>query len=785
LSSGPAALDAGDVRAWEWTALPEDWRATIIATSKRKGYQTPQEFLADGKAIWQPPIPISDVSERFRDDASKWREALLPLLQRQHDAAPGELLRLGLLECKRVFGREVSESTWRRHFDTAVRRDSGLDQWAVLDIYLADEAYAQAPARSESPSTPGDLVALTEAFQQVENPSKLTVEDRDFVWRAILACPAPRAEVLDYAFKSLPGLALTRQALDKGFLRKSRKPKDGRPGRSGRPAVALCPGCVALVQGAAVELDGDLAQGWRRLHLSKALCSKCAALWHFDARSNKSYVPLAVQNQVMPAVAAAVVHRRGPHAARLASPYVLRRRDIGPGDVFEADDVKFNTLFHTVPGQSGLVWNTDENGRPYVGCGECLLMLDRASLYPVGYRLIAGRVDSKGKQIHASYTGFDIRLLMLRVHDRVGLAHLGYQFENGIWRSRLVAGQKAKEWNFNEWRETERGLNELGIVMGSSHKGIRHAQAGNPRTKIIERVFRSVQERMRYIPGFVGFNQREYRPEVVNDFLRRVSIGKEHPGEMFLSMEQFRNVLDVELMSYAREPQNGRWLPGVSPLEVWEGGIAGFKGVKDRPLRKLSNSERHLLSTHWRKISVTQHGIKFHVGSQHLLFWGDPLIPWMHKTLPVRWNIEEPELLHCLPPGQPAFTLKAKIQDSWTASREQQAESSAERQRWMRHGKAIYDNLPHPLLSNLVLDGRAGENARNQGEAIAQATLEHRAELQASEDESKRLAALARTLNVPVEADGPPSERTIQAQRRRMERMKREMEENQERDASV
>ena len=121
---------------------------------------------------------------------------------------------------------------------------------------------------------------------------------------------------------------------------------------------------------------------------------------------------------------------------------------------------------------------------------------------------------------------------------------------------------------------------------------------------------------MRPLPGFVGFNHRDYNPELLNDFLRRVDAGKEHPREMFLGFNQFRDVLDAELMAYAQEPQNGRWLPGVSPVEVWKNGIGQFPGVASSPLRRLNPSARHLLSTHWRKVNVTAQGIRFEVGNQ-------------------------------------------------------------------------------------------------------------------------------------------------------------------------
>ena len=679
--------------------MPEDWQSTLADIAKRKGHRSPQEMLLDQSAApWVPPVPVVDIPERFQGEVIEWRNALMPILPRQHETDPGELCRRGLEECRRVFGRGVAESTWRRHFDLAVKRDNGLEQWGRLEIYVADEAFQhlQAPRPGRALIEAADLTELTDAFSQAPNPSSLTVEDKDFIWAALLKSQAPREAVMDYAFSALPGLARTRKALAKAFRRKLKAPKDGRPGKSGRLGRALCPECPDRLIDMAVSLDGDIAQAWRRLHLEKKLCVKCVGLWHFDVRSNKSYVPLAVRNQVGPVVLERLRDRHGPNWATLRSAYVLRLRDIGPGDVFEGDDVTFNHVWY--------LWDTDESGRPYVGRGECLLFLDRGSWYPLGYRLIAGGVDLSGRQMAARYSGVDVRLGVLHVHDSVGLPRLGYQFENAIWKSRLVAGRQIRGWQFNAWRDFERGLNEEGIIMGTNGRTIRHALPGNPRTKVIERVIRSVQERMRPLPGFVGFNHREYKPEVLDDFLRRVKIGKEHPGGMFLSLKEFRDVLDSELMAYAEEPQNGQWLPGVPPVEVWRNGIGRFPGVPASPLRKLSPSSRHLLSTHWRKVDVTQQGIRFEVGGRPRVFWGDELIPWKHKTLPVRWNIEEPELLHCLPPGEAPFTMKSRELNSWTATPEELSKTGAARNRWSRPCKAVCDNLrtPHPPDFSLI-----------------------------------------------------------------------------------
>jgi hypothetical protein len=345
----------------------------------------------------------------------------------------------------------------------------------------------------------------------------------------------------------------------------------------------------------------------------------------------------------------------------------------------------------------------------------------------------------------------------------------GFLFENSIWASRLVVGRRIRGWECNKWREAERGLNDKGIFFVAGKNVVRHSIPGNPRSKIIERLILALQRLMQPLPGFVGFNHREYNPEVLNKFLRRVYVHREHPGDMFLSFTQLRDAIDEVLLEYEQTVQNGRWLPGVSPIEVWRNGIGQFPGVAENRLKQLRPSTRHLLSTHWRTVNVTEKGIRFEVGGRPLVFWGDELIPWKHDEIPVRWNIEEPELLHCLPAGADPFTLKLRELDSWSATPEELAEAQAARNRWLRYGRALYSALPQPLAP-IVCDAERGEKVEKEGAAISQATEEHRAQKKAEEEESKRVAALAGALGISVPKGEKVTQRALEARKRRLAR---------------
>jgi hypothetical protein len=760
------------------------WQDEISAIAARKGYRSAENLLADAAVLpWQPATPWYDLPERHRSEALQWREALAQALARQHEFPPAEMMAKALASAGRVFGREISAATVRRRFDLACARDRAFLHWARPEIYLSEAASAVGEAAPERTAFDAALLApLIDAFNLVKRPDDLTEDERLEVWRALVTFPGEAQSALDYTFRALPSLARSRKALGKTYRKRLRSWRqsggvlsslaaNGRK-RSGRRAKCLCPRCLDLVKGAAIEHDGNLALAWRRVLLppdlggiraeGEGVCDKCAGLWHFDPRTNKSYVPAAVRRQVLSDVAAALPWRHGAKRSKLLSPYIPRDpRDIGPGSVFEADDVTWNHIF----------WDTADSGKPFLCRGECLLVMDRRTGYPVAYRLIAGRLADDGRKIKAIYTGLDVRLAVLRAHDSQGLPHEQFLFENGIWKSRLVDGPKVKGWSDAGWPEMEAGLNEIGILCGDG--SVRHAEPGNPRTKLIEGRLGKIQERMRPQAGFVGFNHRDYAPQKVNELIRKVKAGL-HPGDHFHSFPAFRDLLDSELLAYANEPQNGAWLPGVSPREAWLNGIGGKPGIGTRPLRKLPAEKRYLLSTHRREIEVDRQGIIFLVGGRKLVFWGPELAPFQRQRMLVRWNLEKPTLLHCLPPGGEPFTLTQRIQDSTYAAPEKLADAGKARRAFVNHGKAIYDNMAHPFLVSVQNDGETTPEHARTAAVIAAGEAAEAAREREEKAEARRRKALSGALQLTDSeaAKLPPArlERMAAAHQRRLDR---------------
>ena len=752
------AVQTDPVRAWQLQDLPAPMLAEIDAIVRRRNYRTREQLLDDPPRRWQPSKPFAELPEPFQHEAEQWRDALALPLARQHALPAAELSALSLAECRRVFGREPSDKTWRAHFDLAVKRDNGFEQWQRVDLFVAEAAYA---AGSSSTAVAVEFRGLHrqlgDVIAQLENKSRPTLDDRAFLLDAAFRhletlCEAHaerrrpkeiKRSLVGYLHSALPALARTEAALRRLFDRKLTAWRVGgravssltdlRNLNSGRKGAKLCPDCRKKSFDKASSLDGNESQAWRRLHQSGELCPVCATAWKFNARRNKSYVPATVRRDITPDVDKAVDQRRGPDYVRKNGAYIPRDwSDTGPGDWFSADDVTWNNFY----------WFTDDAGEKQITRGECLLKTDLRTGYPLGFLMIAGKYNSQ-----------HVRTLMLRVHDLEttfhgetvkagGLPHLGVFYENGVWAARLVEGPRRRGCEWNPWRETERGLREHGLNLE-----VRHAAPQNARAKPIECLLRIIQERHRIEPGFVGFGERRDEREVMQDFLARVRKGKEHPGNELLSMEQWGKRIGEILQEFADDPQNGKMLPGVSPAEAWWNGIGGKPGIADKPLRRLPDAARFLLATHKRVVNVTPKGIRFDIGKREFVFWGESLAPHVNRRLLGFFNLECPELLVCSDMNrQNYFAVKAVSAPAMTASRECLTDLNRQRAAFMRPAKTLFGSLPKPLASTITRDTEADEATRKLGSFVAGVTLGHEIHQREVQSETRKVRQLAATM---------------------------------------
>lgn len=793
--AGVVTVNGREVDAWRFADLPVDWQCEIAKRGVMRGFENGEDYLRSIAAPWVSAVPWKSIPPKEQTKALKLMRALQPALRLRGEPSTtsAETEGLALQGYRAQFGYAVSARQIRRLIQRTVRRDAGEENWDRVEIFLDDRACSTRIRQERPQGVDLDHSVLGEALETLENRLCPTLQDRAFLWDQVFdhyeelteSTPdtpegnrfrrAVKASLVHYLATAVPGLcsgaASIRKRFDEKLIvwreggRTSAALADRRPEHSGRNGAELCNACLEKLAGAAVELDGNKRQAWRRLMAmapAKGICANCRGLWRHDVRSNKSYLPISVDRQVAPLVDSALSCRRGPKHRRLISPHVRRDwNDTAPGDWSVMDDATPDfSIFGSV--EMPLTYRYDDAGRLFIGRIEMLFECDARTDYPRGFEMILGEPSFGDEPMRkASYNMVHQRLLVLHTHDRLGLPHKGWIQENGPWRNRLNDGER-----LNEWEVLSYGVFSNGIAQATSRR-IQRTKPGNPRSKIVERVFRAVWDRMKCHKGYLGNNERMDRREVVQDFISRARSGKENPANELLEISEFRRTIEQELMAFAKEPQNGMRLPGVSPEEAWLNGIGGKPGYLLRPQEKLGDTARWLLSSHETKRRVKDGGVTIRIGSHAFSFWGRELEPYQHQEMLFRFNLEEPQLLSCraMNGSAPPFTVRARVLPATTATREDLSRMESDRASWMRRGKVIYDSLPHPLSNTIARDRNQPEAVHELGRQYVQEEAEAKSERTASERKISRLAKEADALGMSRDLAAKSPARAEQAVR--------------------
>lgn len=791
-SAGALNSQGKDVAGWRFADLPMDWQLEITRRGVKRGFENGEAFLANLPEPWECPLAWGQVPQHQKDKAELLQKALDRALALRADGLKGaELEQVGMDDYKAAFGYSLKDARhWRRLLHRTIERDAGEENWQRVDLYLDDRAFIAPRPKQEVLQREDDHKGLgvfisSPPLQDRLNP---TASDREFIWRKVcqhfdeLTVPLPdspagnrerrlfRASLLSYLSKVFPAgtLCASQASLGRRFDEKLKGGPESwkdRRDNSGPEKRKLCPTCRPLMIGATVDFDKNYRQAWRRLHLERKLCETCRTAWKYDVRTHKSYCPKSVIEDIRADVDTAWSLRKGPKYRRLISPYVRRDwSDTPPGMGTVMDDM---TPDHATFGmvELPLAYGDDRFGKPFVGRLEALFSVDERTDYPLAFLVILGDPETPASpQRKASYNQIHQRLLLLRQHDNIGLPHRGgwLKLENGPWKNYMMDGEKLAHWRTLDVPVFESGLAELGIR-------IRRTTPGNPRSKIIERVFHAVQSRMRCHPGFLGNNERMDKREAVQDFLARVKRGKEDAANELLHVSDYIKLLSDEFMAFAEEPQNGDRLPGVSPREAFYNGIDGHPGYSAMPLQQCAASARFLLSTHEKEVRVGPQGIVYKLAGHTFPFWGTVLESYPDVGILARFNIEEPTLLSCRAPDGHTFTLKAHIQMANTETKEQLAQTARDRASWMRRGKVLYDKLPHPFRFTIAKDSAHSAEARKFGEHYNREVEAAIAENSAAERKQRKAEAIAAAAGVPREFAARHPERLLQAEAMRWE----------------
>ncbi|HWQ92229.1 MAG TPA: hypothetical protein VN673_11200, partial [Clostridia bacterium] len=620
-----------DADAWSVRDLPEGLRSQLQAAAERGGYRKPEDVLAAPPALWQMPVPMELIPQEDQDRAVKLRMALFDLLPIQHTIAAGDLQERGLLEYRRVFGREISPRRWRELMDRTTERDGGRGEWQRLDIYIDNQAFHR-PTASKPLSLENIHSPLDDVVKQINNPYCPALEDVERLKREVFSHfnlvtdntdePTRRAiksDLLHYLQKAVPGLSANGKSLRRWFNDNYRawlidgKTEDRRI-RSGNFRESICDECAKRLAERAADQDFNLTLTWSSRGRTDLLCPACKEKFQFNPQ-NKHHVPKSVRAKCTPEIMKERDRRLGSTRALSRGPTpTCDNTSYAPGDWFCADDTTFNHYF----------WYLDNRGEKKIGRGETLIWIDRRTGYVLHYTIVASVVDG----LRTSYNGFHIRGGFLETHDLIGLPHVGLYLENGVWRSRMVDGEKRRKWDTRKWQDVEHGLRLSSLQLETPEMDVKHHKPRNPRSKPVEWVIRILQARMAFLPFYVGRNERTDRREPTQKALARIKTGQTDAAAAgMLSMEQYRDALDKVIAEYNDTVQNGETLRDsngvyLSPAQAFQDGICGKPGIKARPLRKLTPEARALICTHKRLVPVTERGIEIKVNRKAYHFFG-------------------------------------------------------------------------------------------------------------------------------------------------------------------
>jgi hypothetical protein len=691
--SGEKIIAGNVAKAWAFPALPSRLQSELNEAAARRGFRGAEAMLASEEHPFAVEFekklracPLNQVRAEFVSRALKLRDALAAPLAQQHTLSNVDLTELGLREFSRVFGYSISAKHWNRLFDRTMFRDNGAEQFHRAELYLDDAAFQKPIAKVALAAKQCDHTPLKESLADLFSKEKLAADEREQLWECAFAhfqslCAGHpkreqahvKASLIAFLKCSFPSLSKSVAGLRRTFELRAKRDgqRDHRSLSSGNFRAPLCEQCKKTLGALKTAHDGNESLAYRLARTRGLLCESCASGHSFNPRVNKSEVPKAVREQLRIYDSVLPLHR-GPREAQLRGPYIMRDwSGVQPGDWFSADDITWNHYFKT----------EDASGNVTITRGECLLMIDLRTGYPLEFSIIDGKYNSE-----------HVRSLMLRTHDLAGLPHNGFYFERGVWASRLVGGQRRGKHKPMHWRETELGLREHGLNLD-----VRHATT--PRAKTIEGLIRILQERMRSIPGFVGFNERTDRRERVQATLNRARRGNEHALATLPTMDEWRRTVRAVLNDYAHDPQNGKMLDGATPAEMWA------EAIDRRPLRRLPVEARFVLATHKQPVRVRQEGIVITIRGQKFLYANENTGQLIGRDVLAYYNVECPEVLTCCDMKRQNFFSAKRIElPAMSATDEQFAEAHAQIRGHRAAAKALYGEIKHDILFTITRD---------------------------------------------------------------------------------
>lgn len=581
-------------QAWPVDDLPASIRERLAVVAQAEGFSDLTLLLQKGRGRWMPPLPLGKIAHRFVNQAQRRCRALAPAIQANRDASISEIVLAASTAWKDRAGYEVdSERTIRRWIERAIDRDRGYEEWDRWALYLDDDVIEEPATDLAKTAILFEAARTREALERLEKPSEPSESDRDQIWLAALldadeletrgATPAMAQKlILECLRVSRVPIAANREALRVAFRRKrsaweagGRVPSaitDRRPARNAERRIEL-PDQDRLLLLRYYLNCGDLASAFRLALKNRVLTAETLARFAAEPR-DKSHVPHSIRHALASDIIAIDARKLGPRAAAMNCGYLDRLPSGEPGDWWQGDDLTPPVYF----------WNDTPDG-VFFGRGQILMMVDVRSWCILGFCLICSN----------NYNARAIRALVTTCHDKHGLPRKGFYFERGIWEcSRIIKG--ASDNQAIPFEETELGLREFGLDF---------IHAIHPRSKIIERIYGAIQNRMESLPGYCGRDERKDCPEKLREQIVAIRANRVHPAAHFMHRNQWVAEIERIITEYNTERHGPRakWIPGQSPAEKY-----AERSISD--VVHLSSDYRHLLASHRMPVTVSRNGIK-------------------------------------------------------------------------------------------------------------------------------------------------------------------------------
>ena len=624
---------------WSVDAMPLSITEKLVECARRNGLSI-ADYLDAFVHPWQPPVALGDVSETCLDGANKLRAALLPALQRM-DApmfTPADLVRLGLQDYERAFGHRITERHWRRLLDRTVRRDAGAEDFERLEIYLPEKPACKSDAIRLLPAEM-KFKSLTDAIQGFADPTTPTRTEIAGFWAEAFELyqagadtkreqHALRRELVNFLFRHAPWPAQSKHALRVAFDRKFERwikngesaaaLLDGRELKRGVPIAKPVPqnDVDQIVWHAAANCGGRVAQALRDFAANGERSGLSADTVEIVTRhhARKSQFNRRLTARVAGDVEAIKPFFLNKKVRDDATAHLDRDYSkLASMEIINADDFTFPVYFY-VP---------DGNGWFNLTRGQCLLMLDVRSWKVIAWSL----------QPERNYNSLVIRTLMNRVCTGWGIPGTWY-FERGIWQnSHVVKGTAPPGWNdAHSWLEAKVGWENLGV---------KFQHAIRARTKPVERVGGLLQDMMEGIRGYCGRDERRDCPDATKRAMDEVEFRRvNHPGELFLSFDEWHEQLGQLIDRYNAASQDGKVLRGLSPDEAFE-----KCWPHNNPPARLDANSWHLVAHYVRPVPVTTNGICFRIGSKSFVYRNERTGQDRGKTVLGWFDPECPEFL--------------------------------------------------------------------------------------------------------------------------------------------